>query len=56
MDVHKNARLTPRGRITMINRVLQGETPKAVATAFGVSQRTVGRWVKIGRASCRERV
>jgi transposase InsO family protein len=45
MDVHKNARLTPRGRLAMVNRVLQGETPKAVATAFGVSERTVRRWV-----------
>lgn len=46
MDVHKNARLTPRGRQVMINRVLQGETPKAVAAAFGVSERTVRRWVQ----------
>jgi len=46
MDVHKNARLTPRGRQVMINRVLQGETAKAVATAFGVSERTVRRWVR----------
>jgi len=44
MDVHKNARLTPRGRLAMVNRVLQGETPKAVATAFGVSLRTLRRW------------
>jgi transposase InsO family protein len=45
MDVHKNARLTPRGREQMVNRVLQGETPKAVATALGVCERTVRRWV-----------
>jgi len=45
MDVHKNARLTPRGREQMVNRVFQGHTPKAVATAFGVCERTVRRWV-----------
>jgi len=46
MDVHKNARLTPRGRVAMVDRVLGGETPKAVATALGVSERTVRRWVR----------
>jgi transposase InsO family protein len=29
----------------MVNRVLQGYPPKAVATAFGVCERTVRRWV-----------
>ena len=46
MDVHKNARLTPRGRLAMVHRVLQGQTPRAVATALGVSDRTVRRWVR----------
>jgi transposase InsO family protein len=46
MDVHKNARLTPRGRLLMVNRVLRGETTKALASAFGVSQRTVRRWLE----------
>ena len=59
MDVHKNARLTPRGRLAMVNRVLQGETPKAVATAFCVSERTVRRWVgryrKLGEAGLLDR-
>jgi DNA-directed RNA polymerase specialized sigma24 family protein len=48
MDIHKNARLPPRGRLAMVNRVLQGETPKAVATPFGVSQRTVWRFAARG--------
>lgn len=46
MDVHKNARLTPRGRLEMVNRVLQGETPKAAAAALGVSERTIRRWLR----------
>ena len=46
MDVHKNARLTFHGRGTMVRRVLEaGQTPKAVATAFGVCPKTVRKWV-----------
>ena len=45
MDVHKNAPLTPAGRATMVRRVLAGQTPKAVATAFGVCAKTVRKWV-----------
>ena len=46
MDVHKNARLTFHSRGTMVRRVLEaGQTPKAVATAFGVCPKTVGKWV-----------
>jgi transposase InsO family protein len=45
MDVHKNAPLTPAGRETMVRRVTAGQTPKAVATAFGVCVKTVNKWV-----------
>jgi len=46
MDVHKNAPLTPAGREIMVCRVIAGQTPKAVATAFGVCVKTVNKWVK----------
>ena len=37
MNVHKNARLTPRGREILISRLERGEHPEDVATAMGVS-------------------
>jgi len=46
MDVHKNAPLTPAGREIMVRRVIAGQTPKAVAAAFGVCVKTVSKWVK----------
>ena len=47
MNVHKNARLTVHSRGELVRRVLgEGQTPKAVATAFGVDAKTVGKWVK----------
>jgi transposase InsO family protein len=45
MDVHENAPLTPAGREIMVCRVVGGQTPKAVATAFGVCVKTVNKWV-----------
>jgi transposase InsO family protein len=46
MNVHKNARLTPHSRAELVRRVLQeNQSPKAVATAMGVSDRTVRKWV-----------
>ena len=46
MDIHKNARLTPLSRAELVRRVLkEGQTPKAVATAFGVCCKTVRKWV-----------
>ena len=51
MNVHKNAKLTPRGRAEIVRRVLDlGQTPKAVATAFGVCERAVRKWVARFRA------
>jgi transposase InsO family protein len=47
MNIHKNARLTPHSRADLARRVIEeGQAPKAVATAFGVSAKTVGNWVK----------
>jgi len=47
MNIHKNARLTPHSRADLARRVLeQGQAPKAVATAFGVTIKTVNKWVK----------
>jgi transposase len=45
MNVHKNARLTPRGRERIALQVESGQTPEAVAQAVGVCARTVRKWV-----------
>jgi transposase InsO family protein len=46
MGSHENAPLTPLGRGVMVRRVIEeGQTPKAVATAFGVCVGTVRKWV-----------
>ena len=44
MNVHKNARLTPKGRELLIGRLERGEHPEDVAGAMGVSTRTVYKW------------
>lgn len=46
MNIHKNARTTPRSRGQIVARVLtQQEPPAAVAGAVGVSERTVRKWL-----------
>ena len=45
MNVHKNARLTPRGRERIVRQLESGQTPEAVAEAAGVCPRTVCKWV-----------
>lgn len=45
MNVHKNARLTPRGRERIVELVANGQTPKVVGEAVGVCPRTVRKWV-----------
>ena len=45
MNVHKNARLTARGRERIAKLVASGQTPKAVSEAVGVCPRTVRKWV-----------
>src|ERR1700680_4900232 len=46
MNVHKNARLTPRGRERIALQVASGQTPKAVSEAAGVCSRTARKWVE----------
>ena len=45
MNMHKNARLTPRVRERIVRQVESGQTPEAVAEAAGVCSRTVRKWV-----------
>lgn len=46
MNIHKNARLTPKGRELLIERLNRGEHPVDVACAMGISVRTVYKWQK----------
>jgi transposase InsO family protein len=51
MQVHARARLTPKGRLLVVSRVLeQGWSVTAAAEAAGVSARTVWRWLARYRA------
>ena len=45
MNMHKNARLTPRGRERIVRQFESGQTLEAVAEAAGVCPRTVRKWV-----------
>ena len=45
MNMHKNARLTVRGRERIVLRVEGGQTLETVAEAAGVCPRTVRKWV-----------
>lgn len=46
MNIHKNARTTPRSRAMLVQRVTQERWPvSAVAVAFGISERTVRKWL-----------
>lgn len=44
MNIHKNARLTPAGRLQAVARVRAGESVQAVARAVGVSRQTMYKW------------
>jgi transposase InsO family protein len=45
MNLHKNARLTPRGRERIVRQIKSGQTLEVVAKAAGVRLRTVRKWV-----------
>jgi transposase InsO family protein len=51
MDVHKNARLTPKGREEMVRAVVDsGLTKAAAARRFNTTPKTVAKWIDRFRA------
>jgi transposase InsO family protein len=46
MNIHKNARTTPRGREWIASQAAGGQSPKSLADAIGVCPRTVRKWVE----------
>lgn len=60
MNVHKNAKLTPAGRVLLVRRVLfEHQSVQEVARLQGVSRRTVYKWMarfrQEGRAGLEDR-
>ena len=54
MNLHKNARTTPHRQLLMVRRVLDQKQPATkVAADFGVSERTVRKWLARWRAASR---
>jgi transposase InsO family protein len=54
MNVHKNARLTPRGREAMVRSVIiEGATKAEAAQRFNSTPKTVAKWVRRFRAEGR---
>lgn len=53
MNVHKNARLTPRGRVLMIERIERGLPVRQAAADAGISERTAHRWLQRWRSGDR---
>ena len=46
MNSHKNARLTPRGRVLLVSRILDhGLRPEAAEEVAGVRVRTAYKWL-----------
>ncbi|WP_162988009.1 leucine zipper domain-containing protein, partial [Stutzerimonas urumqiensis] len=46
MNLHKHARLTPRGRALLVQRMLSGLRVEDAAQAAGVSVRTAYKWLR----------
>jgi transposase InsO family protein len=44
MDSHENARTTPHGRMLIVQRLAAGQSVGAVATALGLTAKTVRKW------------
>ena len=45
MNVHKNAKQTPRGRERLVRLVLSGLSPERASRLGGISPRALRKWV-----------
>ncbi len=54
MNIHKNARLTPRGRVLMVQRIEAGLSVRGAADEAGISARAAHRWLQRWRRGDRQ--
>lgn len=54
MNVHENARQTPRGRVLMVEKIELGASVRQAAADAGVSERTAHRWLTRWRSGDRD--
>ncbi len=45
MNIHRNAKTTPKMRALIVTRRWAGQTPREIALALGVSSATVNKWL-----------
>src|SRR5689334_15166702 len=50
VDTHKNAPMTPAGRLRMVQAVMAGEPMRAAAQRWRIDRKIVGKWVLRYRA------
>lgn len=50
MEQHPNARLTPRGRETLVSRIESGLGVAETARQMGVSRQTASKWLRRARS------
>jgi transposase InsO family protein len=46
MQLHRNAKTTPKSRLEIVQRVFEGQRPEEVSEAFGLSVRSVYKWLR----------
>lgn len=50
MEQHPNAKLTPKGRETLISRIESGLGVAEAARQMGISRQTAGKWLRRSRS------
>ena len=46
MNIHNNARLTPKGREFLVSLIVNGMNQREASSTLGVSARTAGKWYR----------